>query len=151
MKGNEYSDLIASYLVTNFAERGLQVYREIQLGKSIIGKNRRVDILAVSTEANDAYAIECKYQGVQGTTDEKVPYTLQDMISLPMSGAVAYAGEGFSTGVLHMLEASEIAAYCLPEEDLARTSATRELDHLLAMHFRWWDVLVGKKKPFEAR
>ena len=71
-------------------------------------------------------------------------------MALPMAGAVAYAGEGFSTGVLHMLEASEIAAYCLPAEDLARTSPTRELDHLLAMHFRWWDVLVGKKEPFGA-
>jgi hypothetical protein len=24
---------------------------------------------------------------------------------------------------------------------------TRELDHLLSAHFRWWDVLVGTKKP----
>jgi hypothetical protein len=27
------------------------------------------------------------------------------------------------------------------------TAETRELDHLMAMHFGWWDVLVGSKRP----
>ena len=148
MTGKEYADRIASYLIENFGVRGLVAYREVSVGKSIIGKNRKLDILVVSTLSNDAFAIECKYQEVQGTTDEKIPYTLQDMKALPMAGAVAYAGEGFSIGVLHMLEASEIAAYCLPGEDLTRTNSTSELDHLLAMHFRWWDLLVGDRKPF---
>jgi hypothetical protein len=30
------------------------------------------------------------------------------------------------------------------------TAETKELDHLLAMHFGWWDVFVGKKKPVSA-
>ena len=50
-----------------------------------------------------------------------------------------------------MLRASTRAAYCLPVADQGDTSAeTKELDHLLAMHFGWWDVFVGKKKPVSA-
>jgi len=50
--------------------------------------------------------------------------------------------------VLHMLEASPYAAYCLPVPNQADVSPeTWELDHLLATHFRWWDVLVNGKSP----
>jgi hypothetical protein len=47
-----------------------------------------------------------------------------------------------------MLAASPHAAYCLPllEQSLT-TPDTQELDHLLAVHFGWWDVLVEKKNP----
>ena len=50
-----------------------------------------------------------------------------------------------------MLRASTRAAYCLPIANQGETTAeTKELDHLLAMHFGWWDVFVGKKKPVSA-
>ena len=68
-----------------------------------------------------------------------------------MAGCIAYAGKGFSAGVLHMLRASTRAAYCFPVADQGDTTPdTKELDHLLAMHFGWWDVFVGKKKPVSA-
>jgi hypothetical protein len=80
--------------------------------------------------------------------DEKIPYALDDVRALPMAGCIVYAGQGFSSGVLHMLAASPHAAYCLPLADqIETTSDTRELDHLLAVHFGWWDVLVEKKRP----
>lgn len=146
MTGAQYANLVASYLLSNFGERGLTVYREVDIGKSIIGKNRRIDILAVCTPLNEALCIECKYQDSAGTVDEKIPYALEDMRALHMPGCIAYAGAGFSEGVLHLLGASELAAYCLPEEgSLARTKDTRELDHKLALCFRWWDLLVHGK------
>ena len=40
MTGKEYADLVASYILANFGSRGLVVYREVQMGKTIIGKNR---------------------------------------------------------------------------------------------------------------
>ena len=63
---------------------------------------------------NKAFAIECKFQESVGTVDEKIPYALDDLRALPMAGSIAYAGKGFSEGVLHMLRASPHAAYCLP-------------------------------------
>ena len=150
MTGSEYSNLIARYLVHNYGERDLVAYREISLGKSIIGKNRRIDVFVVHEPTQQALAIECKYQGSQGTVDEKIPYTLQDMEVLRVPGIVVYAGDGFSDGVIHMLQASPMGVYCLPDEEtLAATTDTRELDHIVAMTFQWWDVVIKGRKPFE--
>ena len=148
MTGAEYANLVASYVSRRFGSRTLKVYREIRVGKTIIGKNRCIDIFCVSDASQKAFAIECKFQDSQGTVDEKIPYALDDLRALPMSGCIAYAGQGFSEGVLHMLAASRHAAYCLPVPGQMETSAeTRELDHLLAVHFEWWDVLTEKKRP----
>ena len=148
MTGAEYANRVASYISRRFGTRGLKVYREIKVGKTIIGKNRCIDMFCVCESTNTAFAIECKFQDSEGTVDEKIPYTLDDLRALPMAGCIAYAGKGFSDGVLHMLAASSRAAYCLPwPEQVEATPETRELDHLLAVHFGWWDVLVGKRKP----
>lgn len=150
MTGGEYADLIAQYILFNFGDRHIKVYREVPLGKSIIGKNRRIDILVVCEHTNQAFAIECKYQASIGTVDEKIPYAIEDMRALRMEGCIVYAGEGFSVGVLHMLQASELACSCYPNpENLTASKSSRELDHLLAMHFTWWDILVGQKQPIE--
>jgi hypothetical protein len=149
MTGADYANLIAAYVARRFgAARGLKVYREIRVGKSIIGKNRCIDVFCLCEVTNKAFAIECKFQESEGTVDEKIPYSLDDLEAMPMAGCIAYAGKGFSAGVLHMLRASTRAAYCLPVADQVDPSSdTKELDHLLAMHFGWWDVFVGKKKP----
>lgn len=148
MTGGDYANLIASYLARRFASRGLKVYREIRVGKSIIGKNRCIDVFCVREADSSAFAIECKFQDSPGTVDEKIPYALDDLQALPMAGCIAYAGKGFSSGVLHMLGAAPRAAYCLPLDGQGDSSGeTRELDHLLAAHFGWWDVLVGGKTP----
>jgi hypothetical protein len=146
--GAEYANLIASYLARRFGSRGLTVYREIRVGKSIIGKNRCIDVFCVRAADSTAFAIECKFQDSPGTVDEKIPYALDDLEALPMAGCIAYAGKGFSEGVLHMLQAAPRAAYCLPVRDQHDSSAdTRELDHLLAAHFGWWDVVIGNRRP----
>ena len=44
MTGGEYANLIACYVSKRFGSRGLKVYREIHVGKTIIGKNRRIDV-----------------------------------------------------------------------------------------------------------
>lgn len=148
MTGAQYANLVAGYVSRRFGSRGLKVYREIRIGKSIIGKNRCLDIFCVSETSNKAFAIECKFQDSAGTVDEKIPYALDDLAALPMSGCIAYAGNGFSEGVLHMLRASPAAAYCLPPPDgNTSTPDTKELDHLLAVHFGWWDVLIERKAP----
>lgn len=149
MTGKDYADLIASYVIFNYSDRGIEVYREIPVGTSIIGKNRRLDIFVLQIESQRAFAIECKYQEMQGTVDEKIPYALQDMAALAMPGCIVYAGEGFSQGVLHLLQSSEIAAFCFPDrKNLVPSATTRELDHKLALSFQWWDILIGDRKPF---
>lgn len=154
MTGNEYKRLIARYLVCAYASRGIRVYDEVHLGTSIIGKRRRIDLFLHVPADNRVLALECKYQDSSGTADEKIPYALQDLTALRMPACVVYAGGGFSTGVLHLLQGSELAAYCLPDDSLAPIPApqsgsldfgTWQLDHILAVTFGWWDiVLVGR-------
>jgi PD-(D/E)XK nuclease superfamily domain len=156
--GHEYRKRIASYIVSAYWDRGIQVFEEVNVGTSIIGKQRRVDLFVLSPGERKAFALECKYQDVSGTADEKIPYTLQDLTALRMPSAVVYAGAGFSEGVLHLLQASELAAYCLPDDTLkplgrkvgeSIDSGTWQLDHILAMTFGWWDIFVHGRTPLE--
>ena len=149
MTGNGYRDLIASYIHHNYAPHGLDVYVEISLGKTIIGKDRYIDIFVVRPEDRKAIAIECKYQDSQGTVDEKIPYALADLEALWMPGLLVYAGTGWSKGVMHSLEASRLAAYCLPDAStFGRSRETRELDHILASVFGFWELVLPPSKKF---
>jgi hypothetical protein len=148
LTGTQYANLIASYVVHNFEHRGITVYREVYLGKTIIGKNRRLDILIVEEHSRVAMGLECKYQDTLGTADEKIPYALSDLQHLDMPVCLVYAGKGWSSGILHMLRASPVAGYCEPDETLSPSESTRELDAALARTFRWWDLVVRGKSPF---
>ena len=148
LSGKEYADLIASYVLKNFGARGLKVYREVAMGKTIIGKNRQLDLLVIHEQSSMVLAIECKYQDTLGTVDEKIPYAIQDLQAMGVPVCLTYAGKGFSSGILHMLAACPIASQCLPPPSLEPTRETRELDIALAMAFRFWDLVVANKKPF---
>ncbi len=148
LTGKEYADLVAAYILKNFGGRGLTVYREVSMGKTIIGKNRHLDILVLREATSTVLAIECKYQDTLGTVDEKIPYAIQDMQAMGTPVCLAYAGGGFSSGILHMLAACPIAAQCLPGPSLEPSRETREMDIALAMAFSFWDLVVANKKPF---
>jgi hypothetical protein len=156
MTGNEYRRLIARYLLSAYGRRGLHLYEEVNVGTSIIGKQRRIDLFLHLPSTNQAVALECKYQDSSGTADEKIPYALDDLRALRMPGAIAYAGVGFSEGVLHLLQSSELAAYCLPDETMLPVArrhgavldtGTWQLDHILAVSFGWWDILLTGRTP----
>jgi hypothetical protein len=157
----DYVHLLELYLRTNFQGRGLTIYREVPLGKSVIGKNRKLDIFLLQEATGRALAIECKFQSVTGTADEKIPFALADKEGMPIRGCVVYGGTGWSPGVLKLLQGSRFAAYCLPDPDDLRSIkaterrapfATWELDHVLAMTFSFWDVVelnqdANRRKP----
>ena len=73
MTGHQYRDLIASYLLHNYGDHGIAVYTEVSLGKTVIGKDRCIDVFVVRPDDRKALAIECKYQDTLGTVDEKIP------------------------------------------------------------------------------
>ena len=152
MTGNQYRDLIASYIHENYGPHGLVTYLEVQLGKTVIGKDRCIDVFVIRPDDRKAIAIECKYQDSLGTVDEKIPYALQDLEALWVPGCLAYAGTGWSRGVLHTLEGSRLAAYCLPDrETLGMSKATRELDHMIASVFGLWELVLPASKRFKGR
>ncbi len=156
MKGHEYKWLVARYIVSVYGPRGISLYDELTIGTSIIGKPRRVDLLALDTTGR-GLALECKYQDSSGTVDEKIPYALADLDALKMPAILVYAGAGFSDGVLHLLKSSPFGAYCMPDETLkplvrsrssdAVHSGTWQLDHAIARTFGFWDILIAGKPP----
>jgi hypothetical protein len=150
MTGNQYRDLIAGYIHRSYGPFGLVVYTEISLGKTIIGKDRRIDVFVVRSSDQKAIALECKYQDTQGTVDEKIPYALDDLAALWIPGCLVYAGEGWSRGILHALEASKLAARCLPSgpETTMHSAETRELDHVLAATFGLWELVLPASRRF---
>ena len=109
MTGNQYRDLIASYIHETYGPFGLVAYVEIALGKTVIGKDRYIDVFVIRPDDRKAIAIECKYQDSMGTVDEKIPYALQDLEALWVPGCLVYAGKGWSRGVLHTLEGKPLA------------------------------------------
>jgi len=152
MTGHQYRDLIASYILHNYGAHGLVVYIEVSLGKTVIGKDRCIDVFVVRPDDRKALAIECKYQDSLGTVDEKIPYALQDLEALWVPGVLVYAGKGWSKGVMHALEGSRLAAYCLPDHDtLGRGKQTRDLDHILSATFGLWDLVLPAAKRFKPR
>ncbi len=150
MTGHGYRDLIAGYIHHQYGEHGLVVYREVNLGKTIIGKDRQIDVFVVRPVDQKALAIECKYQDALGSVDEKIPYALQDLEALWIPGCLVYGGRGWSRGVLHQLEASRLGAYCMPERPgLQRTKSTRELDYLIAATFGLWEQILPAAKRYK--
>jgi len=121
MTGHQYRDLIAGYIHHNYADLGLVVYREVALGKTVIGKDRQIDVFVIHPGDRKALAIECK--DVQGSVDEKIPYALQDLEALWVPGCLVYAGKGWSR-------------------------ATRELDHVLAATFGFWELVLPPSKRY---
>lgn len=156
MTGHEYKRLVARYLLSVYSKRGMHLYEEVNVGTSIIGKQRRIDLFLHVPTSNLALALECKYQDSSGTTDEKIPYALEDLKALRVPAVIAYAGGGWSDGVLHLLQSSSLAAFCLPDEAMKPAprkqgdsidSGTWQLDHVLAQTFRWWDVVLSGRTP----
>jgi hypothetical protein len=128
---------------------GLVVYTELSLGKTIIGKRRRIDVFIRHETNSLALGLECKYQATSGTTDEKVPYALADLAAMWIPGCLVYAGAGWSAGVLHTLEGSRNAVYCDPPDPGARDPAgTIELDHVLASVFGMWSLVLPQERRF---
>jgi hypothetical protein len=157
VNGFEYRQLIGRYVVSTYATRGIDVYEEISLGTSTLGKTRRIDLLLIEKTTGRGLAIECKYQDSAGTADEKIPYALDELRALRIPGAIVYAGGGFSDGVLHLLQSSPLAAYCLPDTTLQPMARARggeaiqrgtwQLDLVFAQTFGFCDFLLGDTIP----
>ena len=95
---------------------GLDYRRKLTVGKTIYGKDREVDVLFRDARNGNRLAVEAKYQRVTGTADEKLPYAVLNLQTLPLPGVIVYGGGGFHQGALHWLCANTKAT------DIARLS-----------------------------
>jgi hypothetical protein len=85
---------------------GLQVRTQVRVARRIWGAVRRIDIVLTHQETRRTLGIECKFQGTQGTAEEKIQSTIQDIAAWPIRGLVVFAGEGFTPNMRSFLIAS---------------------------------------------
>ena len=99
LAGGDFERLIALIGV----QLGLDYQRKLTVGKTIYGKDREVDVLFRDGRTGMRLAVEAKYQRVAGTVDEKLPYAVLNLETLPLPGVIVYGGGGFSPGALYWL------------------------------------------------
>lgn len=74
----------------------LNVRKEVKAGRRIWGSERRIDLVITHPGTGKTLGIECKFQKVPGTAEEKILATIKDMEYWPIPGIVVIKGEGFS-------------------------------------------------------
>ncbi len=82
---------------------GLDVERNVKIGRRIWGSERRIDVIVRKRGTDRVLGIECKYQGVSGTAQEKIMATVEDIRQWPIPGIVVIDGEGFTGGMKGLL------------------------------------------------
>ena len=100
--GSELRDKVAA-LAT---ELGLDVRTEVKVGRRLWGAVRSIDVVLTRKETGKTLGIECKYQGIGGSAEEKVPATIQDIAAWPIPGLVVFGGDGFSTNMVAFFHAT---------------------------------------------
>lgn len=77
-------------------ELGLEANEQVRVARRIWGAKRHIDVVLTHPETRKTLGIECKFQAVLGTAEEKIPSTIQDIAVWPIPGLVVFAGEGFT-------------------------------------------------------
>jgi len=103
--GNELRDRVAALGAT----LGLEADTEVSVGRRVWGAKRKIDVVLKFATTRVSLGIECKYQGVKGSAEEKIPATLEDIRAWPIRGIVVYSGAGFSKNMESYLMSTGMA------------------------------------------
>ena len=75
---------------------GLESRKQVRVARRIWGAVRYIDIVLTHPQTRKTLGIECKFQGVTGTAEEKIPSVISDIAAWPIPGLVVFAGTGFT-------------------------------------------------------
>jgi hypothetical protein len=90
--------------VVDLAKRlRLQTRTQVKVARRIWGAVRKIDVVLTHVETRRTLGVECKYQGTQGSAEEKIPSTIQDLAAWPIPGLVVFSGDGFSPNMRSFL------------------------------------------------
>ncbi len=82
---------------------GLDVHEQYKVARRLWGAERKIDVILKHPKTAKTLGVECKFQSVGGTAEEKVPATIQDIDAWPIDGLVVFAGEGFTQNMKSFL------------------------------------------------
>ena len=75
---------------------GLESKQQVRVARRIWGAIRHIDVVITHPQTRKTLGIECKYQAVPGTAEEKIPSVIDDIAAWPIPGLVVFAGSGFT-------------------------------------------------------
>ena len=82
---------------------GLEAMEQVRVARRIWGAERYIDVVLIYPQTRKTLGLECKYQAVRGTAEEKIPATIKDIEAWPIPGLVVFAGEGFTENMRSFL------------------------------------------------
>lgn len=77
-------------------ELGLESRKQVRVARRIWGATRYIDVVITHPQTRKTLGLECKFQAVPGTAEEKIPSVINDMAAWPIPGLVVFAGAGFT-------------------------------------------------------
>ena len=89
-------DGLAKAVVQLGRELGLEAMEQVKVARRIWGAERYIDVVLTHPQTRKTLGVECKFQAVRGTAEEKIPATIKDIEAWPIPGLVVFAGEGFT-------------------------------------------------------
>lgn len=77
-------------------ELGLESRQQVRVARRIWGAIRHIDVVLTHPQTRKTLGVECKYQAVPGTAEEKIPSVINDIAAWPIPGLVVFSGAGFT-------------------------------------------------------
>lgn len=75
---------------------GLEAKEQVRVARRIWGAVRKIDVVITHPQTRKTLGVECKYQAVPGTAEEKIPSVIKDIGAWPIPGLVVFDGAGFT-------------------------------------------------------
>jgi len=88
LNGDELAKAVANSLAILDWKHGTS-----QVARRIWGAVRKIDVVLTHPQTRKTLGIECKFQAVLGTAEEKIPATIKDIDAWPIPGLVVFEGE----------------------------------------------------------
>lgn len=96
-------DELVKSVVALGTQLGLESKEQVRVARRIWGAERRIDVVLIHPTSRKTLGLECKFQSVVGSAEEKIPATIKDIDAWPIPGLVVFAGTGFSDNMRSFL------------------------------------------------
>jgi len=92
-------DELVQAVVQMATELALESRQQVRVARRIWGAIRHIDVVLTHAQTRKTLGIECKFQSVTGTAEEKIPAVVNDIAAWPIPGLIVFAGAGFTANM----------------------------------------------------
>jgi hypothetical protein len=94
-------------------ELGMESRKQVRVARRIWGAVRHIDVILTHPQTRKTLGIECKFQAVTGTAEEKIPAVINDIAAWPIPGLVVFDGAGFTENMkLFLVSTGKAVEFC---------------------------------------